>query len=241
MLRRFAEIVTRGISFRRSLPEEFGGRKICVSTEGGLRYLRRDLWSVDPVLLRAAREIVPETHVWDIGANVGLFTFAALHRAKSVLAVEPDPALMKLLRTSCKPDDAVCLLQAAVSDHDGVARFNIADRLRSANYLEGCGSSMTGGSRGCISVDTVTLDSLLDAHPAPSTVKIDIEGAEILALRGASRLLSEIRPRLHIEVAGEHSLEVTHILQRFQYSLFDSERENAPVPAAPFSTLAIPV
>ena len=47
---------------------------------------------------------------------------------------------------------------------------------------------------------SVTGDFLLDHWPAPDFVKMDVEGAELLALQGAGRLLEEVRPTFYIEV-----------------------------------------
>lgn len=198
------------------------------------------MWKVDPVLLQAASLLSPSDVVWDIGANVGLFTFACAHRAKSILAVEPDPVLVRLLQKSRGGAEQITILQAAVVNSNGQAILHIARRLRSANYLDTFGNAMANGSRETVQVRTVTLDSLLEATPLPTFVKIDIEGAEAKALYGATRLLSEIRPRFLIEVSGENSAEVTSILHHHRYSLFDGDKDNIPVDAAPNSTLAIP-
>src|SRR4051812_44993411 len=103
MLRRTAELLSRGITFQRTLPPQYGGAKLFASPEGGLRYWGR-IERTDPVLLDSAREwIRPGDSVWDIGANIGLFTFAAAGLAGGhgrVLAVEPDTWCVDLLRRS---------------------------------------------------------------------------------------------------------------------------------------------
>lgn len=154
MLRSFAERLTHNIAIKRHLPASFGRVPLFVSSEGGLGYLlRRSLEKVGPQLLRMADELVaPGDVVWDVGANVGLFTFAAAARAGptgNVYAIEPDTWLVNLLRRSATLEQAkrapVNILPVAISDAVGVARFHIANRARAANYLESCGSSQTGG------------------------------------------------------------------------------------------------
>src|SRR4030081_132617 len=92
-LRRWAEHFSRGIILRRRLPREFRNLPIYVSPEAGLRYWRWDLGGVDPMLYRMARELVTAgSIVWDVGANVGLFSFSAAAlagRSGWGLAVEP--------------------------------------------------------------------------------------------------------------------------------------------------------
>src|ERR1700709_849599 len=99
-LRRIAEGFSRGVVFRRKLPPQFGGVPVYVTPEAGLKFWGPSR-NFDPFLYRMAAELVkPGSVVWDIGANVGLFSFSAASVAGStgrVLAVEPDPWLCTLL------------------------------------------------------------------------------------------------------------------------------------------------
>ena|ERR1700690_866901 len=75
--RTFAERLSRGVVLRRR-PAQFGRGKLFVSPDSGLGYYRFNLRSTGPTLFRMAAELVqPRDVVWDIGANVGLFSFAA--------------------------------------------------------------------------------------------------------------------------------------------------------------------
>lgn len=245
--RGLAEQITHRLVFRRRLPADFGRLPIYVSTESGLRYLTRRSDHLDPVLLDVVkRHVQPGMAVWDVGANVGLFAFAAAARAGptgSVLAFEPDIWLCGLLRRSTRRRGLrapVEVLSAAASSGNGLVTFNIAVRSRSTNFIEGFGTTQTGGSRESLLVPTVALDTVLEHRAAPDFVKIDVEGAEVLVLLGASKVLAS-RPIVFCEVAGETSAEVTELLTGLGYRLHDADLPDMPeVAMAPPATLAIP-
>jgi FkbM family methyltransferase len=248
ILRSSLERAAHRIVIRRRLPAPFAAARIYVCSEGRLRYLTRGMAQVDPPLLRLAAEIVrPGATVWDIGANVGLFTFAAAVAAGpagSVLAVEPDTLLAGLLRRSAafnRGNAPVDVLPAAVSDDLSVARFHIARRNRPTNHLDGFGTSQTGGIRATELVPTVTLDWLATHFAAPDVIKIDVEEAEAAVLAGGSRVL-ELASTIICEVAARNSAAVRDTLGRHGYLLYDGDRPSAkqvPVANAPPTTLAV--
>jgi len=235
-LRRWLEVASRGVVLRRRLPARFGGKPVYVSPECALRYWRFDLGKIDPVLLHLAeRHVHAGDVVWDVGANVGLFTFAAAHRAARVLAFEPDPWLADLLEKSAAGFPNVSVIRAAVADYCGDGELHIARRARGSNFLLGQGSSQSGGTRCLAKVKVLTLDSL-DQAP-PNLLKIDVETGEPAVLRGAARLLAESRPTVICEVAKENVAAVTACFRG--YNLFDAERGHA-VNTAVWNTVAIP-
>ena len=248
--RSFAEQVTHRFVIRRRLPGPFQLARIYVSSEGGLRYLRPSMDRVDPRLLQLAAELIrPGDIVWDIGANVGLFSFAAAVAAGPkghVLSVEPDAVLVRLLRRSAKINHRIApvdVLPVAVSDEVGVARFHIAKRNRSTNYLDGFGTNQAGGVRETELVPTVTLDWLAAHFPMPDVVKIDVEAAELEVLAGGTHVL-RAGASIACEVAACNSSKVSDILTANGYILYDGDEhtpERIPISNALPSTLALSV
>lgn len=142
--------------------------------------------------------------VLDIGANIGFFTvnLAALvgDRGK-VYAFEPSLRVAGLLERSVSENgfgDRVELKRAAVADRPGrLGLFVGHDTLNlSGSYLVRYKDSRDGE---ILEVPGVQLDAEPLRRPV-SFIKIDIEGAEPLALRGARTLLQEDRPTILAEI-----------------------------------------
>ena len=246
-LRATLEQASHRLVIRRRLPPPFATARIYTSPEGGLRYLKPRMDRVDPVLLRLVTEIVrPGDTVWDIGANIGLFSFAAAVAVGAdghVLSVEPDPVLVRLLRRSAAGlrHASVEVFPAAVSDGCGVARFHIARRNRATSHLDGFGTTQTGGIRDTELVPTISLDWLAAHFPLPDIIKIDVEGAEAHVLSGGPTVLSA-HPRIVCEVAKKNAVTVGDLLADSGYTLYDGERpasQRRPIDEATYTTLAI--
>jgi len=252
-IRKLAEHLSRGVVLRRRLPARFHRLPIYVTPEAGLRYWS-SMSAVDRVLYAMAEELVkPGAVVWDVGANVGLFSFCAAALCGGtgfVLAIEPDLWLAQLITRSsrelagsnfdCGEVKALC---ASISDTNRIAELEIAERARASSHLsQVVGSSQAQGTRDVQLSVSLTLDFLLDHFPPPSVLKIDVETHEPSVLKGAERLLREARPTIWCEVSHENSIVVTELLHKAKYELFGAQtRPHPPTQRAWFQTLAVPV
>ncbi|HSV12875.1 MAG TPA: FkbM family methyltransferase [Tepidisphaeraceae bacterium] len=161
-------------------------------------------------VVRQLREWVrPGMVVADVGAHVG---FMAMYLAKqvgpggAVLSFEPSPAAMAQLRQNVEINrlTQVTPMQIALSDAAGQARFIVRP------YSTTSGLARGGDSDGnSIEVRMERLDDVVFAAGGTQrldVVKIDVEGSEAAVLRGAARVLAELRPNLLIEVHNAAAL-----------------------------------
>lgn len=251
LTRNALERATRNWVYRRRLPADFGSIPLFVTPAAGLKYLFRSMASVDPHLLRNVVELIRlNDTVWDIGANVGLFTFAAAARAGrkgSVMAFEPDLWLAQILRKSTliQPvaSASVTVVPAAVAAHVSLRRFAIASSARASNALVGYGHSQMRNIEEIQTVVTLNLDWLLTSIPAPNLIKCDVEGAEVEVFAEQSEILNSVRPTIVCEVGSASARRMTEIFVSAGYRLFDGEKAlslSSAVARTPWSTIAIP-
>lgn len=142
--------------------------------------------------------------VYDVGANAGFYSLLASRlcgAAGTVLAIEPLPRNLAFLRQHVRLNraDNVTVLDVALSDAPGSARFR-----GSAGSAQG-----SIAADGDIHVRTTTLDAIVRdcIAPPPQLIKMDIEGGELAALRGAREVLSQYKPIL---LLATHGSEVHH-------------------------------
>ena len=166
-----------------SLPEHARGGFDCLET-------------VEMLLRHHSPEVVS-----DIGAWRGRWTSALLHRCASVRDVtlfEPQPqaaAILRRMTFNCN----VRVIQKALADRPGIREMRAGSA--SASLLEPQGLSVHFPSAvptGRLHVECDTLDALVThgAMPAPDTIKLDVQGAELEVIRGASRVLEGARALL---------------------------------------------
>jgi FkbM family methyltransferase len=237
MLRTLVERLSRGRAFLRRLDTPLGVAPLFVSPDAQLKYLKPGARSFDQDLVAIATELVhPGDQVWDIGANVGVFSaVAALHADVRVVAVEADAWLGQLLRRtaalSAYRPGAIDVLIAAISGHDGVERFQIAARGRASNALVSAGGrSMMGGVRALQLVPVLRLDTLAQTLGPPDVIKIDVEGAEIKVIEGALSLLKSHQPLVYAEIGREQFAAIAALIAPLGYRVFGTDRRIANKP-----------
>jgi len=131
----------------------------------------------------------------DVGANVGFYsTFLSPYYRKGY-AFDPDSRNQHPLWMLKARLPELDVLDLAVCDHDGMVPFSPG--------IESSVSSL-GGEGAADTVRCVTLDSYFDGRPDEvAVIKIDIEGYDVLALRGSFRLIAKHRPVVALEVEVE--------------------------------------
>lgn len=139
----------------------------------------------------------------DCGAHVGYYT---LHAARAVgtqgqvHAFEPAPANVARLRENVALNGARNLIvhEAAVSAASGRTVFQLVDEQGETGW----GSLMLapGEKTRAHEVDVVALDDVLDQMQRVALMKLDVQGSELDALRGAARLLDRDKPHVLCEV-----------------------------------------
>ena len=116
---------------------------------------------------------------------------------------EPIPSLALALRSHFKHSIIpVTMFNCAVSDSEGTADFAVAlDRPEESSLMER--AQYNGATRiQHVAVQLRTVDAIVAHIDALHFVKIDVEGAEMGALRGASKTLSRLRPVVEFESGG---------------------------------------
>ena len=171
----------------------------------------------------------------DVGANYGFYSLLAAtqHPRLEVLALEPVEATFEVLKRNAEllASGNVHLHRLAAADADGTASFHISIAA------DNCGFSPhpAAPSLRQVEVRTARLDTLLaDRTPCPVLVKIDVEGHELLVLRGMKDTLSrfpdlslvvEFNPKV-LKAAGTRPEDLLLELDRLGFSVFllDDER-----------------
>jgi len=149
--------------------------------------------------------IEPGDVVFDCGASVGLFTKEALRRgARLVVAFEPTPGTIMCFRRNLASEISegrVILYPKAVWNEKGLLPFYLSDETPAMNSLVREGNAVNEYEVEATTIDDVVAELQLDRL---DFIKMDIEGAEEMALRGAQETLRRFRPHLELEVSENH-------------------------------------
>jgi FkbM family methyltransferase len=173
-----------------------------------------------------------ETFV-DVGANVGSYSLMVANeykgKAVKVIAIEAHPgnyeALCRNIRCN-KFENLIIPINKVVSDHKGVValyeRSHNGTRVDSEMFSV-CNDQLIDASNilhpggNSLEIECDTLDNILLNYRV-DVIKMDVEGAEVLALKGATKTLEVIR-KIVVEIHGDKSENVKQILRNHGFKL----------------------
>jgi FkbM family methyltransferase len=206
----------------------------------------------------ARLHIRPGKDVIDVGANVGFFSVLAaqlIAGGNRVLAVEPDPSALALLRENLRINACeknVQVFEGAATDAPGRFTLNVVKGKPEYSSLGELAFSRYGFSPAdmtATAIDGAPLDHLVRQFSLnPGFIKIDAEGAELRVLQGALQTLREHKPVILSELceelllkSGATSAEVVKLLEASGYTVCNPGDGDRPIPS-PFTgeILAIP-
>lgn len=189
----------------------------------------KDYWlgTYEIDLQEGAKELVQKDWVvYDVGANIGFFTllFSKLVGDKGkVFSFEPLPSNLERLNENISLNALeldVKVFPLAVVDESKNVTFLIS-KSRAMGKVVGS----TGRENGHLYVEKmevtgISLDDFIfkQNNPPPQVIKMDIEGGEVLAICGMTKLLETIKPLLFLELHGENAArEVWKTLEALGY------------------------
>ena len=161
----------------------------------------RDTQLWEPHVIAALEKVVkPDFVCLDVGANIGAITLplASLASEGHVHAFEASPTAWELLKRNVTSNglENVTTVNAAITDHTGdtVEMFSTGAELGCAHMT----SSSLGRTGNREEVKTLALDDY-GFFGKCDFIKMDVEGSEVRALKGAMRVIEQYRPILVIE------------------------------------------
>ncbi len=191
-------------SMQRTHTINYQGLEMHFSVPNQLNHFRVTTFSTkEPETLEWIDGLPEGCVLWDIGANVGLYSvYAALRRKCHVVAFEPSVFNLELLARNLylnKIHDKVTLLPLALSDRMG------SNLLRMTTTEWGGALSTFGENVGwdgqsikesfAFPTYGLSMDQAVEVigMPAPDFIKMDVDGIEHFLLQGGSKVLKEIQ------------------------------------------------
>jgi FkbM family methyltransferase len=147
-----------------------------------------------------AQFVRPGDLCFDIGAHVGNRLWALSKLGARVVALEPQPQCMRLLRRWYGHHPDIELIEQAVGAAPGTRTLFVSERTPTVTTLSQNWITAVGATPGfagvhwdrSIPVCVNTLDELIARYGEPAFCKIDVEGTELDVLRGLSHPLKAL-------------------------------------------------
>ena len=184
-----------------------------------LLFKKREIELQPHLIMRRGEKFV------DVGANVGYYTLKAAtdyNNNIEIISIEANPSNYKALcrNISCNGFTKVIALNKAVSDKKGIVK--LYGHITNSNRLltDDFSINTEYENKSSVQVESDTIDNILKENniKEADVLKMDIEGAEVLALKGATETLKKLR-KIIVEIHGNTMEEVKSILLNNKFNV----------------------
>jgi FkbM family methyltransferase len=234
LIKPLAGLVRRTLNL--AAPSELAQVKIAAGDLAGFMFeldllTEKDYWlgTYEVELQRAVRDLLSSGMcIYDVGANIGYVTLLlakAAGESGRVVAFEALPVNVARLEKHVALNHLagrVTVVPGAVVDRAGPVRFLVHPSSSMGKVVGSAGREKMEAYLKEIEVPGLALDGYAfePGHNPPQAIKMDIEGGEVLAIKGMDRILEEVRPLLLVELHGhEAARAVWESLVRHGYSV----------------------
>lgn len=174
--------------------------KFWISSEGAQYWYSDENFMLEAQHLKNLIE--PGDNILDVGCNIGVLTtiMATLTGSNgSVTAIDilPDNCMITCAQLGLNSLTNVEVLNIGADEKSGTV--TIADNSNSGIIID------KNTERKTLNVKTIPLDNLLDKSRPFNLIKMDVEGFEVSALKGAQEIL-KTKPKIALEIHGPHLL-----------------------------------
>lgn len=195
--------------------------------------IQRQMWCgcYEPHVMAALRKILrPGDTFVDLGAHIGYHSYFAaglVGASGRVFSFEADPANFLRLKKNLERFPQASPEHCAIWSGEEKLMFTRSESSRESGW-GALATVRKAPEREQVEVRGVSLDAWTERSGLKEirAIKIDVEGAELAVLRGATRVLQNMRPVLVLEMcepllkqSGTSAVMIEELLRRHRYKL----------------------
>lgn len=224
---RFFQIISNKASVEISTPE---GSRLVLNPLFHSNLIHSDsLCDYEPDIRKTILKFTkPGMVAYDIGANVGIFSFlfaSIVGKDGVVYSFEPEENNYTCFESSLEKQEKknILLDKRAVGRTRSTEKFDRRGGAFSGRLIGNGTYDITNNIK---IVETVSIDYVVEkeGYRVPDILKIDVEGNEGMVLEGMKNILETYSPIMIIELhthLGESTEQVTSLLSYYGYTIYD--------------------